>query len=94
MNPRHLTRIAFLAASKRLGGVRVYGRRSVFKCVYRKNCSFSGAGQLRQEINALGHSTFHECDLHELETYTWGHYRDNDWGWDFYPTHKTKESNP
>ncbi|MDR2429812.1 MAG: hypothetical protein LBD14_02755, partial [Puniceicoccales bacterium] len=30
-----------------------------------------GAGQLRQEINALGHSTFHEYDLLGREVYTW-----------------------
>ena len=72
MNPRHLTRIAFFAASKRLGGVRVRGCRGAFKCVHRTNCSFFGSGQLRQPANALGHSTFHEYDLFGRETYTWG----------------------
>ena len=31
-----------------------------------------GAGQLRQEINALGDGTFHEYNLRGRETYTWG----------------------
>ena len=72
MNPRRLTRIAFFAASKRLGGVRVHGRRSVSQQFNQAKSRHLRVGQLRQQANALGHSTFHEYDLFGRETYTWG----------------------
>ena len=72
MNPRHLTRIAFLAASKRLGGMRVHGRRSVSQQFNQAKSRHLRVGQLRQQANALGRSTFHEYDLFGREVYTWG----------------------
>ena len=63
MNPRPLTRIALLAESKRLGSVRVRSRRGILRQLHQPNSRHLGVGQLRQEINALGPSTFHEYDL-------------------------------
>ena len=72
MKPRHPTRTTLFAASKRLGSVRVCRQHRVFRHVHRANRTIPRTGQSRQEINALGRSIFHECDLHGRETHTWG----------------------
>jgi hypothetical protein len=72
MTSHLLSRTALFVASKRLGGVCVGGRSSVFRHGHEDNRRIPGAGKFRQQINALGHSTFHEYDLQGRETYTWG----------------------
>lgn len=68
MNSKRLGSIALLEASKRLGSARARGHLSVFRQLHQAKCRHLGSGQLRQEINALGFSTFHEYDLHGRET--------------------------
>lgn len=55
MRPRHLTRIALLTVSKRLGSARAREHRSVvFRYIHRDSRSICGASQFRQETIALG----------------------------------------
>ena len=60
---KHFTHISWLFCNGPRNGARlrsIYGNGTV------------GAGQLHQEVNALGQTTFHQYDLLGREIYTWG----------------------